>query len=181
MRAVTPIHRLAIATALLASSVLPAGCGTTAPGRRPAMTEAQATARLTELLYDAFAQLPPGATLQEDGDPRTSPCTHPRRGETGEVYKSASFAVNYPPGWPVDEAIPRLAEYWRQQGARLLRKDKDLGIEAYSVETREEFTLSIVIYPRENSPKDIELTGSSPCVRPNETRERGRRDGDTHR
>ena len=53
--------RLAAATLLAAAAII-AGCGDDSY-MQPTMTRAEAEAHIEKLIHDAFAQLPPGATL----------------------------------------------------------------------------------------------------------------------
>lgn len=80
--------------AIVIGAALIAGCGDDSY-MQPTMTTAEAEARIEKLIHDAFAQLPPGATLT----PRSNgpvPCEDIFRGlrgkETLEIQQNRLFA-----------------------------------------------------------------------------------------
>ncbi|HEY8533486.1 MAG TPA: hypothetical protein VIL44_06375, partial [Micromonospora sp.] len=109
--------------AIVIGAALIAGCGDDSY-MQPTMTTAEAEARIEKLIHDAFARLPPGATLIRSWNGGV-PCEDIFRGLYGKETVEIHYKIDYSREWPVDEVIPRLVEYWKQQGTTVHRDDRD--------------------------------------------------------
>ncbi|ROT34015.1 hypothetical protein [Micromonospora sp. HM5-17] len=134
-------------------------------GMQPTITAEQAAQRVEELLQEAYGQLPPGAEL-ETFDEGPLPCDDPTDGgPAGRVYYEKRYQVIFPAGWPADQALPRLAEYWGQRGYRTIDDLRDHPDPRLVVERPDDgFRAIISVWNRDSGAIDIYLTGSSPCV-----------------
>jgi|HigsolmetaAR206D_1030411.scaffolds.fasta_scaffold00681_2 hypothetical protein len=135
-------------------------------GMQPTMTAEQAAQRVEELLQEAYGQLPPGARLEAFGPAGTLPCDDPTDGgPAGRVFYEKRYEVTFPAGWPADQALPRLAEYWGRRGYRVVDDMRDARDPRLVVEHPEDgFRINIAVWNRDSGDVDIYLTGGSPCV-----------------
>jgi hypothetical protein len=133
---------------------------------QPTITAEQATQRVEELLQETYQQLPPGAEMKLFGGPRNLPCDDPSdSGPAGRVFVEKRYEVVFPPNWPADQALPKLADYWQQRDYRIVsdlrgESDPKLAVERPG----DGFRVNIAVWNRAPGSMDIYLTGSSPCV-----------------
>jgi uncharacterized lipoprotein len=100
--------------ALAVLLLLTAGCD-----MQPTVTEPVAIERVAARAQEAFAQLPPGATLRQELHQTNLPC------EGGRTFVETDYDIAFPAGWPVDSAIATLAAYWEKAGYRVVLDERD--------------------------------------------------------
>lgn len=159
-----PQHRAALA-ATIALILVTSGCGKKEEGMQPTNTADQASARVDAVVEETLQQLPTGATLKRHGPTGMMPCDDPTDGgPAGRVFIEKQYEVEYPAGWPADQAIPRLAEYWQQKSYRIHNDRRDKTDPSLAVETPDGYRASIDVFIRGAGHTDIYVAGSSPCV-----------------
>ena len=155
------LRHLAVPIAVaLAVTALTAGCDRVQSP--PELTKDQAIARVDTRAQEAFRQLPAGATLK----PRTSepdmPCDD---GPDGRTFVDNDYTIDYPDGWPVEQAIPTLAAYWTEQGYRTVKDERARArTPAFSAEHPDGFRIGVLVTYRDNGRIDALLISSSPCL-----------------
>ncbi|MEU4422869.1 hypothetical protein AB0F81_19750 [Actinoplanes sp. NPDC024001] len=138
---------------------------------QPTQTKAQAAQRVEELIQEAFAQLPAGATLKVNIDVDSAPCDDPTDGgPAGRVFAEKRYLIVPPAGggWPADRAIPTLAAFWEQKGYRLHTDGRTEPEPRYSVETPDGYYVTLNSWDRGDH-LDVSLSSDSPCVWENGT------------
>jgi|HigsolmetaAR206D_1030411.scaffolds.fasta_scaffold06764_2 hypothetical protein len=158
-------RRLVIATTAL---LFVAGCDRDDPTGgtvSDSMTLDQASTRVEEIVREAQAALPPGIELTSRFE-GSMPCDDPDDGgPKGRVFAERQYQVVYPAGWPVDQALPTVRQYWEQRGYKVIKDHQPGGDRLLSVENPADgFRIGIEIYARDSGRTDIFLVGSSPCV-----------------
>jgi hypothetical protein len=150
--------RLALTiTAALAAGALTAGCDSVQPG--PTITKEQAVTRVDARAQEAFRQLPAGATLKPRSSEPDTPC------DDGRTFVENDYTVEYPSGWPVEQAIPVLAGYWTSNDYKTVKDDRDRDkTPAFSVEHPDGFRIGIRLTCRDSGAIDAFLISSSPCL-----------------
>ncbi|HYN94269.1 MAG TPA: hypothetical protein VES42_10520 [Pilimelia sp.] len=154
------VRRLALTlTTVLAAAAITSGCDTVEPAAT--ITKQQAVERVANRAQEALRQLPPGATLQvrlhepdtpcDPGDPRT--------------FVESNYSLDYPEQWPVEQAIPTLAAYWRDKGYKIIKDQRDRPkTPALSVEDPDGFRIGVALTYRDSGRIDAFLISSSPCL-----------------
>jgi hypothetical protein len=155
------LRRLArTAAAALTAGALTTGCDSVQP--QPALTQQQAVERVGSRAQEALAQLPPGATLKVHLNEPDLACDN---GPGGRTFVETDYAIDYPEGWPVEQAIPTLAQYWTAKGYKTLRDERsDAKLPAFAVQDPEGFRISIELTRRDNGRVDAFIISSSPCI-----------------
>jgi hypothetical protein len=155
-----PLYRqlaLTIAAALTAGA-LTAGCDTV---EKPAVTQQQAVDRVAARAREALQQLPPGATLKIRSDEPKMPCDDAK----GRTFVETDYTIEYPEGWPVQQTIPTLADYWTKNGYKTIKDERTRDkLPAFSVEHPDGFRIGIQLTYRDNGHIDAYLISSSPCL-----------------
>ncbi|MDG4785675.1 hypothetical protein O7626_06975 [Micromonospora sp. WMMD1102] len=133
---------------------------------QPTVTAAQAAQRVEEILRDASAQLPPGAEMKPFGHTGTLPCDDPTDGgPAGRVFVEQQYELDFPPGWPADQALPTLAAYWQWRGYQVVNDLRDHGDPRFTVQDPADgYRVGVTVYHRAPGSVDVYLIGSSPCV-----------------
>ena len=157
-------HRAALA-ATIALVLITSGCANKEATVQPTATAEQASARVDAVVQETHQQLPSGAELKPHGAVGKVPCDDPTdRGPAGRIFIEKQYQVQYPAGWPADQALPRLAEYWQQKSYRIHNDSRDEPDPRLVVETPDGYRASIEVFNRSAGNTDIYLVGSSPCV-----------------
>ena len=156
----TPAARWALAlTAALTAGAITAGCDS--PVEPPEITQQQTVERVTARAQEALRQLPPGATLKPELNQPEIPCDS---GPDGSTFAEIDYKLVYPDGWPVQQFIPTLADYWAANGYTIVddsrgnAKTPNLG-----VEHPDGFRIGASLTYRDNGTVDAYLISSSPC------------------
>ena len=155
------IRRLAltIAAALTAGALI-AGCDTVQP--QSSVTQQQAVDRVAARAQDALQHLPPGATLKVQSNEPQMPCDN---GPKGRTFVETDYVIDYPQGWPVEQIIPTLADYWAKQGYKTIKDERARDkLPAFSVEDPDGFRIGVQLTYRDNGRIDAYLISSSPCL-----------------
>ncbi|WP_328461357.1 hypothetical protein OHA21_32295 [Actinoplanes sp. NBC_00393] len=158
----TPRNRFAltVAAALVAGGLI-TGCGTVYP--RPDITANEAVVRVAELADEAMKQLPPGATLRETLHADDMKCDDGPGDD--RVFIETHYQIDYPQGWPVDDAVPTLADFWTGKAYETVRDERDdPQLPNFAVEAPDGFRISIDVTKRDNGTVDAYLNSSSPCL-----------------
>jgi hypothetical protein len=157
-------HRAALA-ALIALVLATSGCGKKEDTMQPTVTAEQASARVDAVVQEAHRQLPPGAELKPHGAEGKVPCDDPTDGgPAGRIFVEKQYQLQFPPDWPADQALPRLAEYWQQKSYRVHNDSRAKADPRLVVETPDGYRASIEVFDRGAGRNDVYLVGSSPCV-----------------
>lgn len=153
-------HLTLTAVAVLTAGALLTGCDTV---DEPTLTKEQAVARVEALAQETFAQLPAGATLTLRASLPDVRCDDNR----GGAFVENTYAVEYPDGWPVEQSMTTLADYWASRSYRTVRDERaDPKVPELVVETPgDEFRIGYVVTHRDNGAVDPALRTSSPCYR----------------
>lgn len=156
--------------AVSVTGVVGTGCGKDG-AVQPTMTKEQAAAQVVAVAQEAFARLPTGAQLKPERESRNLACDDATDGgPAGRTFVEARYAVVHPPGWPVEQALSALADYWQQQKYRIVRDDRDDTTNAELVVERPDgFRISVLLSRRTTGTANASLTSSSPCVWENGT------------
>lgn len=165
------IRRLGHALAAITTMLAVAACTGEDKSLQPTATKEQAAQRTEELVQEAFAQLPSGATLKLHNSSDESPCDDPTDGgPAGRVFAERRYLVVPPAGgsWPADQAIPALVTFWQQKGYRVHDDRRTGSYPRYVVETADGYSANISTFDRGDH-VDVTLSSSSPCVWPNGT------------
>ncbi|WP_430783843.1 hypothetical protein [Actinoplanes sp. G11-F43] len=142
----------------VAAGLLLTGCGLMNPA--PDISRTDAAERVARQAEEAFAQLPPGATLRTLLDHPESKCD-----EGDLVFAERQYQIDYPQGWPVARAVPTLAGYWTGAGWETLRDERaDPKLPNFAAQDPDGFRISIEITNRDSGVVDAYLVSSSPCV-----------------
>ncbi len=154
-------RRLAMTlAAALTAGALTTGCDSVQP--QAPFTQQQAVERVATRAQEAFQQLPAGATLKVDRD---EPKMHCDDGPDGRTFVETNYAIDYPEGWPVEQTIPTLADYWTKQGYKTIRDERTRDkLPAYSAEDAEGFRIGARLTYLDNGRIDAYLISSSPCI-----------------
>lgn len=157
-----------VGSALVATLVI-AGCGR--DKMQPTITKDEAVQQVGRNAQEAFQQLPGGAVLRPDGESRSLPCDDADDGgPAGRTFVEFQYTIDYPPAWPVDQALPTLADYWKEQGYRDVRDNRDDAVNPELVVERPDgFRISVGLSRRSTGTTDARLLSSSPCVWENGT------------
>lgn len=143
---------------IAALSLLTTGCGLM--NSTSDISRQEAAERVAQRADEAFAQLPPGATLRILLDHPDSRCD-----EGDLVFAERQYQIDYPQGWPVDEAVPTLSGYWNGAGYETLRDESsDPKLPNFAAQDQDGFRISIEINHRDTGVTDAYLVSSSPCV-----------------
>ncbi|MBE1486702.1 hypothetical protein [Plantactinospora soyae] len=165
----TPVRRWRRLAIVLVAGLVISGCDQ-GSDVRPTMTVGQAAERTEEIVREAQAALAPGTELETDLDD-TTPCDDPSDGgPPGRVFVEKHYKVVYPDGWPVNQALVVLAQYWEQRGYKVIKDLRSERNPQLAVESPNDgFRIGIEIYPRDSGRIDAFLVGSSPCIWENGT------------
>ncbi|GIF29837.1 hypothetical protein Aut01nite_28230 [Actinoplanes utahensis] len=154
-----------------AALLLLAACGKGSGTVQPTETTAQAVQRVEELVEEAFARIPAGATLQFNDGTDRMPCDDPTdNGPKGRIFVEKRYKVvpSAAGAWPADQAIPALVAFWAERGYRLHDDGRDRRDPKYVVETPDGYMVIVKGWNRGDH-YDYTLTGSSPCIWANGT------------
>lgn len=160
------------AALLIALSLTLIGCTGKESSVQPTETQAVAIERVEQLIRDATAQLPTGATLTNNYRSNEAGCDDPTdNGPAGRIFVEHRYAVvsadNYG-RWRSDLVIPPLAAYWEKQGFRVKNDMRAKSDPRYTVEDPDGYFATVQGYDRGGS-YDFTLTVGSPCIWPNGT------------
>jgi hypothetical protein len=145
--------------AALAAGALTAGCDNVQSP--PAITKEQAVERVEARAQEAFQRLPAGATLKPRSSEPEMPCDD---GPGDRTFVENDYTIDYPTGWPVEQTIPTLADYWAGQGYRTVKDERTRDrIPAFSAEHPDGFRIGVRLTYRDNGRIDAFLISSSPC------------------
>lgn len=164
-------RRLGYALAAMATILAVSACTGQDRSLQPTVTKEQAAQRTEQLVQEAFAQLPAGATLKLNNSSDESPCDDASDGgPAGRVFVERRYLVVPPPGgtWPVDQALPTLVSFWEKKGYKVYDDRRTSSYPKYVVETPDGYSANITTWDRGDH-SDITLSSSSPCVWPNGT------------
>jgi hypothetical protein len=153
------LGRLALAAAAaLTAGALTAGCDNV----KPALTQHQAVDRVNARAREAFQQLPAGAALKVRTDEPKMPCDD---GPKGRTFVETNYNIEYPEGWPVEQTIPALADYWTKNGYKTVKDERTRDkLPAFSAEDPDGFRIGARLTYRDNGRVDAYLISSSPCL-----------------
>ncbi|WP_430782597.1 hypothetical protein [Actinoplanes sp. G11-F43] len=134
---------------------------------QPTVSAAEASQRVQQLVEEAFAQLPPGASLVFNDGSDVGPCEGAMQ---GRVFAEKRYRIVVEPGsdWPADRAIPTLVAFWEKAGYQLHDDRRQERWPRYVVRTPDDFSVNIAGWDRGDH-FDYTLTSSSPCVWENGT------------
>lgn len=134
---------------------------------QPTQTAAEASQRVQQLVEEAFAQLPPGASLVFNDGSDVGACDGHLQ---GMVFAEKRYRIVVEPGsnWPADQAIPTLVAFWEKAGYRLHDDRRQERWPRYVVRSPDDFSVSIAGWDRGDH-FDYTLSSSSPCVWENGT------------
>ena len=151
-------HLALTAAAVLTAGALLTGCDDV---NESDLTKETAVARVEVLAQETFAQLPAGATLKLRTSLPNIRCDDNR----GGAFVENSYDIEYPPGWPVEQAMTTVADYWASRDYTISRDDRqDAQAPELVVETPgDEFHLGFLLSRRDNGDTDAFLRTSSPC------------------
>jgi hypothetical protein len=146
-------------TAIAAVTVgaLTAGCDNESD-----FSQSQAEERVAVRAQEALRQLPPGATLKVDlSEPKMS-CGD---GPDSRTFVETDYSIQYPQGWPVEQTVATLADYWTEQGYKTVRDERDRDkLPAFSAEDPDGFRIGAQLTYRDSGRIDAFLISSSPCL-----------------
>lgn len=164
----SPTRRVAALAVLLLMLTL-TGCGNDDMG--PTITLAQATARVDQMIREAFAQLPAGAQLRASGPNEPLPCEGAGGMDTGQVLADLQYTIVHPDSWPADQLIEVLDRYWKTRGYELVRDDRtqELPSTLFVRDKSDDTAVGIQLYRRAGGHIDAYLVGDSGCVWENGT------------
>jgi hypothetical protein len=152
-----------------------AACGGSNDKWEPTDTKDQAVQRVEELLQEAFAALPPGATLELRLDAGEDHCDTPvLADDPSRVRTQKSYSVVAPRtgAWPDEQVIPTLVAFWQKKG---YATDGDWRQEVrfpiYSVETADKYGIAVNGWDRGDH-LDYTIEAGSPCIWENGTPDR---------
>jgi hypothetical protein len=153
----TTTRPAALAAALTAALLL-TGCD-----MQPSVTKQQAIERVAQRAQEAFAQLPPGATLKQELQQTDLPCDE---GKDSATFVETNYVVEHPAGWPVDESLPLLASYWQKAGYTIVRDDRgDTKLPELVVEHPDDgFRIGYIVAHGDTGVVKATLSSSSPCI-----------------
>lgn len=152
-------HLVLTAVAVLTAGTLLTGCDNVQD--QPTLTKEAAVARVEALAQETFAQLPAGATLKLKASLPDVRCDDNRGGS----FVENSYTITYPQGWPVEQSMAALADYWAGRDYPIVRDQRqDTQVPELVVETPgDEFHIGYLITRRDNGDVDPVLRTSSPC------------------
>jgi hypothetical protein len=155
------LRRLVLTVAaVLTAGALTAGCDAVQP--EPTITKQQAVDRVAARAQEAFQQLPAGATLKLRSNEPDMPCDD---GPDGRTFVETDYTIEYPQGWPVQQTMATLADYWTTNGYQTVRDERaDATTPGFSVEHPDGFRIGIQITNRDSGRIDAYLISSSPCL-----------------
>jgi hypothetical protein len=146
--------------AALTAGAITAGCDS--PVQEPTVTKPQAIERVTARAQEALQQLPPGATLKAELNQPDVPCDS---GPKGRTFVEIDYKVEYPDGWPVEQFIPTLADYWTKNGYKTLDDNRDRDkLPTFGAEHPDGFRIGASLTYRDSGRIDAYLVSSSPCL-----------------
>ena len=151
---------LSTLVAALTAGALTAGCDTV---QHAAVTKEQAVERVVARAEEAFAQLPPGASLKIRSTEPDMPCDD---GPAGRTFVETGYTVEYPDAWPVEQSMATLSAYWQRSGYKTIRDDRgsDKLPEIVVEHPDDGFRIGYLLTHRDNGRIDAYLTSSSPCL-----------------
>ncbi|AEV84399.1 hypothetical protein ACWT_3376 [Actinoplanes sp. SE50] len=149
-----------ILAAALTVAALTVGCDSSVPSQSN-VTQHEAEQRVADRAQEALQQLPSGASLKVTLNEPKLRCE-----DNGDrTFVENQYAIEYPKGWPVQQAVPTLAGYWTGKGYKILRDERDdPKLARFGVEYPDEFRISIEVIHRDNGRVDAYLISSSPCI-----------------
>jgi hypothetical protein len=150
---------LTVALTALIAGALTAGCDPV----QPTVTNQQAVERVAARAHEAFAQLPPGASLTMRSHEPAMPCDGD--GSHGRTFVETEYTIDYPPSWPIEQTLTTLASYWQRASYKTVRDDrKDPQLPELVVEhPHDGFRIGYLLKHADNGHVDGYLTSSSPC------------------
>lgn len=157
------LRRTAAALVAAATALTIAGCTGEDKTVPSTVTAAQAGQRADQVVQEAFAQLPAGATLKLNDGRDTMSC------DDGRVFAERRYLVV--PGaapWPADQAVPKLVAFWQQRGYRTHEDSRTKPTPRFVAETPDGYYAIVEAFDR-GSTVDVYLSSSSPCVWENGT------------
>jgi hypothetical protein len=166
------IRRDGCALMAAAMMLLTTACTGTKEDLRPAESQAQAVQRVEQLVQEAFAQLPPGATMKVNLNTDAMPCDDPTDGgPAGRIFAERRYFI-VPPStgtWPkAAEAVPALVGFWQEQGYKVRSDGRNDPEPRYMVETADGYRVTAATWNRGDH-LDLSLGATSPCVWENGT------------
>jgi hypothetical protein len=151
---------LTVVAALTAGTLI-TGCDTVPS--EPTVTKQEAVARVEARAQEAFGRLPAGATLKTRSSKPDLPCDE---GPDGRTFVENSYTIDYPQGWPIEQSLAVLADYWTNSNYTIVRDDRqDTRAPELVVEHPDDaFHLGYLLSYRDNGRIDGILRSSSTCV-----------------
>ena len=145
--------------AVLAAGGLTAGCDTVEP--QPAITQEQAVERVEARAREAIGQLPAGATLKPQLLEPKMQCDE----AGGRTFVEHDYIIEYPAGWPVQQTVTTLADYWTRNGYKTVKDERARErIPEFGAEHPDGFRIGVQLTYRDNGRIDAFLVSSSPCL-----------------
>lgn len=159
-------HTAAIGVAALLTAALTAGCGTTTETtkaettKETAVTRDEAVARVDARAQEAFQHLPPGATLKQKNHLPGVVC-----GDGRLTFVETDYDILFKPGWPVEQSMQSLADYWSGNGYTIVQDDRDSAeFRQLIVEKNDRFRVGYQINHQTDDSITASLTSNSPCM-----------------
>jgi hypothetical protein len=153
-------HLVLAVAAVVTAGALTTGCDNVQPPAE--MTQQQAVERVDALAQEAFQQLPAGATLKQRSSEPEMPCDD---GPGGRTFVETDYVIDYPEGWPVQQTMGILGDYWAKNNYKIVRDDRqdDKAPELVVEHPGDAFHIGYLVTYRDNGRIDALLRSSSAC------------------
>jgi hypothetical protein len=157
----SPRRPILTVVAALTAGTLITGCDNVPS--EPTLTKQEAVARVDARAQEAFAQLPTGATLKTRSSKPDLPCDN---GPDGRTFVENTYTIDYPQGWPIQQSMTVLAEFWTKNNYKTVRDDRqdDSAPELVVEHPDDAFHIGYLVSYRDNGRIDAVLRSSSTCL-----------------